>query len=129
MNQVTLLGRLGQDPDLNYTQTGTPVCNLSIATNKRWTDDQGQKQEKTEWHRAVAFGKQGETIAQYLKKGRQLLVQGELQTRSWDKDGETRYTTEVLVRSFEFVGDAPTETHQAAPTAAAPTQSRDDLPF
>lgn len=107
MNHVTLFGRLGAKPELKYTQNGTAVANLSLATSKRWYDKDGVKQERTEWHRLVAFGKQAETLDKYLDKGNPLLVTGELQTRKWeDKEGQTRYTTEINIDSFEFTGVA-----------------------
>ena len=97
VNKVILLGRLGQDPELKYTPGGSAVCNFSIATTEAWTDKQGQKQEKTEWHRVVVWGKLAELCNQYLAKGRQAFLEGRLQTRSWDdKDGHKRYTTEIL---------------------------------
>jgi single-strand DNA-binding protein len=105
VNKVILLGRLGQDPELKHTPSGMSVCNFSLATSENWKDKQsGQKQEKTEWHRIVAWGKQAELCHQYLAKGRQVYVEGKLQTRSWDdKTGQKRYTTEILVSSIQFV--------------------------
>jgi single-strand DNA-binding protein len=105
VNKVILLGRLGQDPELKYTPGGAPVCNFSMATTESWTDKQGQKQEKTEWHRIVVWGKLAELCNQYLAKGRQAFVEGRLQTRSWDdKDGTKRYTTETLASTVQFIG-------------------------
>jgi single-strand DNA-binding protein len=107
VNKVILLGRLGQDPELKYAAAGSPVCNFSMATSESWTDKQGQKQEKTEWHRIVVWGKLAELCNQYLSKGRQAFVEGRLQTRSWeDKDGTKRYTTEILANSVQFIGGA-----------------------
>ncbi len=107
VNKVILLGRLGQDPELKYTPGGSPVCNFSLATTESWTDKQGQKQEKTEWHRVVVWGKLAELCNQYLSKGRQAFLEGRLQTRSWDdKDGNKRYTTEILANSVQFIGGA-----------------------
>lgn len=105
VNKVILVGHLGQNPELKYTPSGQAVCNLSIATNESWTGKDGQKQEKTEWHRLVMFGKLAELAGQYLQKGRQIYVEGKLQTRSWqDKDGQTRYTTEVVAQTMQFLG-------------------------
>ena len=96
---------MGQTPELKYTPSGQAVCNLSIATNEAWTGKDGQKQEKTEWHRLVLFGKLAELAGQYLQKGRQVYIEGKLQTRSWqDKDGQTRYTTEVVGQTMQFLG-------------------------
>ena len=105
VNKVILVGNLGQTPELKYTPSGQAVCNLSIATNEAWTGKDGQKQEKTEWHRLVLFGKLAELAGQYLQKGRQVYIEGKLQTRSWqDKDGQTRYTTEVVGQTMQFLG-------------------------
>jgi single-strand DNA-binding protein len=107
VNKVILLGRLGQDPELKYTPGGSPVCNFSLATTESWTDKAGQKQEKTEWHRVVVWGKLAELCNQYLAKGRQAFLEGRLQTRSWDdKDGNKRYTTEILASTVQFIGGA-----------------------
>ena len=107
VNKVILLGRLGQDPELKYTPGGAAVCNFSMATTESWTDKQGQKQEKTEWHRIVVWGKLAELCNQYLAKGRQAFVEGRLQTRSWDdKDGTKRYTTETMATTVQFIGGA-----------------------
>jgi single-strand DNA-binding protein len=106
VNKVILLGRLGQEPELKNTPSGLAVCNFSIATSETWKDkNSGQKQERTEWHRIVVWGKLGELCQQYLHKGRQAYVEGRLQTRSWDdKNGVKRYTTEVLATTVQFVG-------------------------
>lgn len=105
VNKVIILGRLGQDPELKHTPSGTAVCNFSLATSESWTDKSGQKQEKTEWHRVVVWGKLGELCNQYLTKGRQAFVEGKLQTRSWDdKEGKKHYTTEILASTVQFIG-------------------------
>lgn len=105
INKVILIGNLGKDPELRHSPSGQAVCNLSIATSESWTDKNGQKQEKTEWHRVVVFSKLAELCGQYLSKGRQAYIEGKLQTRSWqDKDGQTRYTTEVVAQSIQFLG-------------------------
>ena len=110
MNRVTLLGRLGNDPDVRSTQDGTTVANFSLATSEKWTDTNGEKQEKTEWDRCVAWGKQGENIGKYFNKGSEILVEGMLQTRSWeDKEGNKRYTTEIKVNRFSFTGGSKNE--------------------
>lgn len=106
VNKVILLGRLGQDPELKYTPSGASVCNFSLATSEAWTDkNSGQKQERTEWHRVVVWGKLAELCNQYLAKGRMAFVEGRLQTRSWDdKDGNKRYTTEIFANTVQFIG-------------------------
>jgi single-strand DNA-binding protein len=105
VNKVILVGRLGQNPEVRYTPSGAAVANFSIATNESWTDKSGQKQERTEWHRIVVWGKLAELCSQYLSKGRQAYVEGRLQTRQWqDKDGQTKYTTEVQAQTVQFLG-------------------------
>ncbi len=105
VNKVIILGRLGQDPELKYTPTGAAVCNFSLATSENWTDKSGQKQERTEWHRVVVWGKLAELCNQYLTKGRQAYLEGRLQTRSWeDKNGQKRYTTEINATTVQFIG-------------------------
>lgn len=97
LNKVMLIGRLGADPETRYTQGGAAVTNLRLATSEQWTDKQsGQRQERTEWHRVVLWGRQAEVASEYLNKGRMVYVEGRLETRKWqDKDGNDRYTTEV----------------------------------
>ena len=105
VNKVILIGRLGQNPEVRHTPSGSSVANFSLATNEAWTDKQGQKQERTEWHRVVVWGKLADLCGQYLQKGRQVFIEGKLQTRQWqDKDGQTKYTTEVLASTVQFLG-------------------------
>ena len=105
INKVILIGRLGQEPELKYTPSGAAVCNFSLATSESWTDKSGQKQERTEWHRVVVWGKLAELCNQYLAKGRQCFVEGSLQTRQWeDQQGQKRYTTEINARNIQFLG-------------------------
>ena len=105
VNKVILVGRLGQNPEVRYTPSGAAVANFSVATNESWTDKSGQKQERTEWHRVVVWGKLAELCNQYLAKGRQVYLEGRLQTRQWqDKDGQTKYTTEVQAQTVQFLG-------------------------
>ncbi|MCM2277817.1 MAG: single-stranded DNA-binding protein [Oligoflexia bacterium] len=105
VNKVILVGRLGQNPEVRYTPSGAAVANFSVATNESWTDKSGQKQERTEWHKVVVWGKLAELCGQYLSKGRQAYVEGRLQTRQWqDKDGQTKYTTEVQAQTVQFLG-------------------------
>ena len=105
VNKVILIGNLGRDPELRYTKSGQAVANFSLATNERWTDMEGGQQERTEWHRIVAWGKTGELCAQYLAKGRTCYVEGRLQTREYeDKEGIKRYTTEIVAQNVTFLG-------------------------
>ncbi|MGK5089951.1 single-stranded DNA-binding protein [Bdellovibrionota bacterium FG-2] len=113
VNKVILVGRLGQNPEVRYTPSGAAVANFSVATNESWVDKSGQKQDKTEWHKVVVWGKLAELCNQYLAKGRQVYLEGRLQTRQWqDKDGQTKYTTEVQAQTVQFLGagagDRPT---------------------
>lgn len=104
VNKVILVGRLGQDPELNYTNSGTAVCNLRMATGDSYTNRDGERVDTTEWHDVVAWGGLGETCGEYLEKGRQVYVEGQLQTRSWeDRDGNKRYSTEVKARDVVFL--------------------------
>src|SRR4051794_25665838 len=105
INKVILIGRLGNDPEVRYTPNGGAVANFNLATNESWTDKSGQKQERTEWHRIVVWGKLGELCGQYLAKGRQCFVEGRLQTREWtDKENHKNYTTEVVASNVVFLG-------------------------
>lgn len=105
VNKVFLIGRLGGDPEVRYTSNGGAVANFNLATNESWTDKQGQKQERTEWHRIVVWGKLGELAGQYLSKGRQAYIEGKIQTRDWtDKEGQKRYTTEIIAQNIQFLG-------------------------
>lgn len=104
LNKVMLIGNLTRDPELKATPSGTKVASLSLATNRVWKDQHGTKQEDTEYHNVVVFGKQAETIAQYCKKGASLMLEGRLQTRSWDdaSSGTKKYRTEIVLESFQF---------------------------
>ena len=105
VNKVILIGNLGADPEVRFTPGGQAVANFRIATNESWTDKQGAKQERTEWHRIVVWGKLAELCGEYLKKGRQAYVEGRLQTREWtDKENKKNYTTEVVAQSVQFLG-------------------------
>lgn len=105
VNKVILIGHLGQDPELRYTASGTPVCSLRIATNESYKDSDGNFVERTEWHSVVAWARLAEICAEYLRKGSQVYIEGSLQTRSWeDRDGNTRYTTEVKAREMVMLG-------------------------
>ena len=100
LNKVTLIGRLGRDVELRQTQSGDSVANLSLATSKKWKNKQGESQEKTEWHRVVMFGKLADIANSYLTTGSLVYIEGEIQTRSWEKDGEKKYSTEIVCAGF-----------------------------
>tara|TARA_R110000796_G_C14244946_1_gene397773 strand:- start:52 stop:528 length:477 start_codon:yes stop_codon:yes gene_type:complete len=104
VNKVILVGNLGKDPDVKYTPQGKAVTNLAIATSESWKDQQGQVQEKTEWHRVCIFGKLAEIAGEYLRKGSQIYIEGKLQTRKWqNKEGQDQYTTEIVLDPFNGV--------------------------
>jgi len=105
VNKVILIGNLGRDPETRYMPDGGAVTNVSIATTESWKDKNGEKQEKTEWHRVAFFGKLAEIAGEYLKKGSQVYVEGRLQTRKWqDKDGQDKYTTEIIADRMQMLG-------------------------
>ena len=111
LNKVMIIGRLGRDPELRYTQSGSPVASLNIATDESYTDREGNKVDRTEWHRVSVFQRQAENCANYLTKGSLVFVEGSLQTRKWqDQQGQDRYTTEIKAQRVQFLdrkGDAP----------------------
>src|SRR3990172_8245638 len=101
LNKVILIGNLGRDPEIRYTQGGEPIANFSLATSERWTDKGGQKQERTEWHRVEVFGKQAQIARDYLTKGRSVCVEGSIRYEEWtDKDGNKRNTTKIRISGF-----------------------------
>ena len=127
VNKVQLLGNIGKDPEVRETKAGN-VANMVMATSERYTDKSGQKQEKTEWHNLVVFGKLADVVAKYVKKGEKLYVEGSITTRKWeDKEGNTRYTTEVKVRDLTMLGG--TENRSTQPEAVAAGDDEDSLPF
>jgi single-strand DNA-binding protein len=140
VNKVILVGNLGRDAELRYTPGGAAVATLNLATTETWNDKEGQRQEKTEWHRVILWGKQAETLNQYLQKGKQIYVEGRLQTRQWDdKDGNKRYTTEVRGDRVVLLssgsgggqrgGGMRSEMPHGEPSDVAPELSEDDIPF
>lgn len=106
VNKVILIGNLGRDPEVRSTTSGQSVVNFTLATNRTWKDKNGQKQEQTEWHQIVVFGRQAEIASQYLTKGKKIYLEGRLQTRSWDdrQSGEKRYRTEIICENFQMLG-------------------------
>lgn len=105
INKVILIGRLGKDPEMRFTPSGKAVTNFTLATNEIWTDQGGERQERTEWHRVVTWGKLAENCAKLLSKGKQVYVEGRIQTRSWDdRDGNKRYTTEIVANTMQMLG-------------------------
>ena len=146
VNKVILVGNLGRDPEVRYTPGGQAVANFTVATNEAWTDKSGQKQERTEWHRIVVWGKQAELCGEYLTKGRQVYLEGRLQTREWtNKEGAKQYTTEVVANQVVFLsggergqgrgasrGGAAADDFGPPPPAmdeGGPKPAEDDIPF
>jgi single-strand DNA-binding protein len=148
VNKAILIGNLGRDPELRYTQSGQAVVNFSIATSENWTDKNGERQERTEWHRIVVWGKSGENCARFLSKGRTVYVEGRIQTREWeDREGQKRTTTEINAQTVTFLGSAgagrasepgdPTppesesspDSSESSPDSGAGPPPPDDVPF
>jgi len=133
LNKVMLIGRLGKDPELKFTEKGTAVCNFSLATGEVYRDENGNRVEKTEWHNITAWGKMAENIKQYLKKGSKIYCEGKLQYDSYEKDGIKRNTTKVVILDFSMLDSKPVseKSPDTAPTASEPikTTGDDDLPF
>jgi single-strand DNA-binding protein len=134
INKAILVGNLGRDPEIRSTVSGTPVANLSLATNRRWNDRDGNRQEATEWHRVVCFGRQAEIAGEYLTCGRLIYVEGRIQTRSWEdrETGETKYATEVVCERFQMLGQrggGDAEPVAPATDDLGPEPEDDDIPF
>jgi len=132
VNRVILVGRLGNDPELKYLPSGAPVANFNIATNEVWLDKNNEKQQRTEWHRIVAWGKQAEFCGEYLSKGRLVYVEGRLRSRTWeDRNGNQRTTTEVNAINIVLLGRRPEEvSEEAAPETPEEGEITDeDIPF
>jgi len=143
VNKVILIGRLGKDPDMRYTPSGTAVANFNMATNQSTKDQDGNFTDHTDWHRVVAFGRTAEVAGEYLTKGKLVYVEGRLQTRSWDdKEGKKKYITEVVCSNMQLLGsrgdsppkmdDAPADDNEAANEKTESTDAKaddDDLPF
>ena len=121
LNKVLLIGNVGQDPEVRHTDAGTAVVNLAVATTERWTDPRnGERKERTEWHRVVVWGRQAEIAGKYLKKGGPVFIEGSLQTRQWqDQDGTTRYSTEIRTQRLQLLGSRVDENGNDAPVAKA----------
>jgi single-strand DNA-binding protein len=134
VNKVILIGNLGADPEVKFTGGGQAVANFRIATSESWKDKQGQKQERTEWHRIVVWGKLAELCGEHLKKGRQCYVEGRLQTREWtDKESRKNYSTEIIATSVTFLGGggraAGSPEQGVTPEPPAGGEQSDDIPF
>ena len=136
VNKVILVGRLGADPEVRYTPSGATLANFNIATSDEWKDKEtGEKQERTEWHRIVAWRRLGEICGEYLHKGSQVYIEGKLQTRSWeDRDGNKRYTTEIVAQNMQMLGAAGKEGRAESiderfPVEEPITVPEDDIPF
>lgn len=130
VNRVTLIGNLGKDAEMKYTENGLAICNFSLATSETWTKD-GKKNEKTEWHKVVAFDKLAEICGQYLAKGKQVYIEGKIQTRSWDdKDGTKKYITEIVAHTMKMLGNAGgVKDAGVSASPAGSAEDMDDIPF
>lgn len=135
LNKVTLIGNLGKDPELRYTNSGVPVASFSVATNEQWKDSDGNAQERTEWHNIVAWQKLAEICAEYLKKGGKVYIEGRLQTRSWDdkNTGQKRTVTEIIANDMIMLDPKGSNTRvsemPAAESRKPAAEEKDDLPF
>jgi single-strand DNA-binding protein len=129
VNKVILLGNLGRDPELRFLPNGDAVCNFSIATTDSWKDKAGEKQEKTEWHNIVMYRKLAEIAGEYLKKGRPVYLEGRLQTRKWQtKDGQDRYTTEIVADNMQMLGGRDAGTQSTSKNEFNQEPKKDDSP-
>src|SRR5437879_3041054 len=136
VNRVMLIGNLGKDPEVRFTANGRAVARFPIATSEVWNDQEGQRQERTEWHNVVVWGKQGESCGQYLAKGRQVYIEGSIRTRQYDdKDGNRRYITEIIAQRVQFLGggggrgaDTPRGLPEEPPPAGAPSAAATQVP-
>jgi single-strand DNA-binding protein len=128
VNKVILIGNLGRDPEVRSTPSGQPVASFSLATSRRWKDKNGQRQEQTEWHNIVVWGRQAEVAGQYLTKGKQIYLEGRLQTRSWDdrQTGEKKYRTEIVCDNFQMLGARGDAVDSHGPAAHAGGPSYDE---
>lgn len=129
VNKVILVGNLGKAPDVAFTPNGKAVCKFSLATSEKWTDANGQKQERTEWANVVVWGAQAEACGKYLDKGRQVYVEGRLTTRSYEQDGQKKYITEVVARDVRFLGGGQQGKPRHDEAGAPPDEGGSDIPF
>lgn len=128
VNKVILVGNLGSDPELRETSSGTSVCEFRLATNESWKGKDGQTQDRTEWHRVIVWGKLGENCHKYLAKGRQVYLEGRVQTRSWeDKEGNKRYTTEIVARDVQFLGQGGGKKEESSDQGSSPPPPKEDF--
>ena len=123
VNKVIIIGRLGQDPEMKAVGQGATVTRLNVATSENWVGKDGQKQERTEWHRIAVWGKLAEICGKYLAKGRQVYVEGRLQTRSWEDNGQKKYSTEIVATTVQFLGSANNENSASAGTGNSANQT------
>lgn len=136
VNKAIILGHLGKDPEVRYSQGGAAIANFTVATSEQWKDQQGEKQGRTEWHRVVAFGRLAEIVGEYLKKGSQVYIEGRIQTRKWqDQSGQDRYTTEIVAADMQMLGSRDGQRAQQEPKQNQPHDAgfddelNDDIPF
>ena len=131
MNKSMIIGNLGNDPEIQYTNnSGDPVTTLSVATTERWKDGDGNKQEQTDWHRVVAWGRLAEVCGEHLTKGERVYIEGKLRTRKWeDQDGNSRYTTEIIARELEMLGGSKSTDNLPPRGVSDESPLPEDVPF
>lgn len=130
VNRAIILGNLGKDPETRALENGNSVTSFPVATSESYTNKAGEKQEKTEWHKIVLWGKLAEIADKYLKKGSQVYIEGKIQTRTWeDKEGQTRYSTEIVGNNLTMLGKASGTSSSEGSPAASNSDEDDDLPF
>lgn len=129
LNKYMIIGNLGQDPELRYTEGGNPVCTLNIATNRVWSDKDGNKKEDVTWHRVVVWGKQAEACKEFLAKGRQVFVEGRFQSREYEVEGQKRYSAECVAHSVRFLGGKGTGGGAPTPPPPSDKDMSDEIPF
>lgn len=136
LNKAIIIGNITKDPELKSLPSGIKVCSFSVATNRVWKDNNGQKQESVDFHNIIVFGKQAENTATYMKKGSQIAIEGRLQTRSWDKDGQKMYRTEIVAENVQFGNKSEKtqekvegEDHTAIDENGVDLNDREDIPF
>ena len=129
VNKVILVGRLGADPELRYTQSGTPLASMRIATNRRFKANDGAMVDKTQWHTVKVWGKQAELCEKYLQKGREIFVEGRLETNMYESDGQKKYYTQVVAERVQFLGGKQSELESSEPPPEAPRFDDAEIPF
>lgn len=129
LNKVILIGNLGADPETRHSAGGSQVTNIRVATSESWKDKAGEKQEKTEWHRITFFGRLAEIASEFLRKGSMVYVEGRIETSTYEKDGEKRYSTAIVAKEMQMLGGKSSGAPEGAQAASPPKPFDDDIPF